>query len=157
MPLFPVLKPSQRSRLNADLAIKPNDWTSKVRFIVSTAALDDGGHFVFPREWGSTAAIPRVTLRQPLATNNKPGSQFTPATKLRSEKDSASLQREMDPQESSFFAFPGFGARRHRHAIWVGGGRAPTSTGGSEHFDSLSPPLFPLFLPDAAISKLNHL
>ena len=54
------------------------------------------------------------SLRQPLATHNKPGSQFTPATKRRSGKDSASLQRETDPQESSFFAFRGFGAIRAR-------------------------------------------
>ena len=31
---------------------------------LQTAALDDGGHFVFPREWATTAAIPRVTRTQ---------------------------------------------------------------------------------------------
>ena len=33
----------------------------------------------------------------------------------------------------------GCGARRQRHAIWAGGGRAQTAAGGSEHFNSLFP------------------
>ena len=70
------------------------------------------------------------SLRQPLATHNKPGSQFTPATKRRSGKDSASLQREMDPQDSSFFAFPGFGARRQGAGPGASGTRSGSEEGG---------------------------